>query len=684
MPLVRLPLAVGTLPDVPLTLSTGIHFPPMPSTSSPLSTDSATLEPHGQPRMRRQQHLRRDALVWVVSALLSVPLWRLPLSHDDQALFTVGASVLDAGGQLYRDHWDVKQPGIYWLYAMAQQWSDSGPTTGIHLLLSLWIATAAVFVSRLGARLTEQRKERQVVQSSDRPGVASIGWWLAPLLAVATLVSRGTVLNVAQVEMFVGLPILVCLFSAVLMLDRLGHSRSRALAWMALAGFCIALVASLKLIIALIPGLIVCLALYRMLRIHGARTALLAGTVAGVSCAAGLFAVALPFLLDNGGELFLWTQFVFPLSAVTSTLPLPPLSQLALAAMNFASTTLLFVVPALIGLRPSWLLGKRTADLQPVRERLARDGLARVRPSSKRSDGHGLARAPSTGADTDHSMIVTGCLVWLAAGCAVIVAQRFSWHAYHFTMLLWPVALLASCGIDAAWRHLQANAKPVSPVSPVGPVSSTNTGSVSRNVARGRLRLPGNAGSPAERRTVIVAWIVIVLSVAGLGLNGARLLVRYSHPFKPNVDAEAMRPELTRLLGSAHCRSAIAFGSPALLLSAGLTPVIPITGQLTLLLNDVQKDSSLALLRQRAPQFVAIDPRHHSRLSRQWPGVEPWLRQHYRLIATDSLGTDWYAFSGASRDSGRDCPTVLDAIGDDPAARQAARENRQSILGKGH
>ncbi|MBC5800519.1 MAG: hypothetical protein GIX03_06610 [Candidatus Eremiobacteraeota bacterium] len=31
----------------------------------------------------------------------------------DQALFFVGAKTLHAGGTLYRDYWDIKQPGIF-------------------------------------------------------------------------------------------------------------------------------------------------------------------------------------------------------------------------------------------------------------------------------------------------------------------------------------------------------------------------------------------------------------------------------------------------------------------------------------------------------------------------------------------------------------------------------------------
>lgn len=41
----------------------------------------------------------------------------------DQALFAINARVLNDGGALYRDAWDVKQPGIYLFY-----WLGGGTT----------------------------------------------------------------------------------------------------------------------------------------------------------------------------------------------------------------------------------------------------------------------------------------------------------------------------------------------------------------------------------------------------------------------------------------------------------------------------------------------------------------------------------------------------------------------------
>ena len=49
------------------------------------------------------------------AALVAAPMLLYPFGRD-QAMFACGADVLRRGGALYRDFWDVKPPGVYWLY----------------------------------------------------------------------------------------------------------------------------------------------------------------------------------------------------------------------------------------------------------------------------------------------------------------------------------------------------------------------------------------------------------------------------------------------------------------------------------------------------------------------------------------------------------------------------------------
>ena len=56
---------------------------------------------------------------FVLAAVILVGLIHLPYPFDgDQALFTTGASKIYRGATLYRDFWDLKQPGIFGFYLL--------------------------------------------------------------------------------------------------------------------------------------------------------------------------------------------------------------------------------------------------------------------------------------------------------------------------------------------------------------------------------------------------------------------------------------------------------------------------------------------------------------------------------------------------------------------------------------
>jgi hypothetical protein len=68
---------------------------------------------------------------------------------DDQALLAVGAAEMSNGALLYRDFWDVKQPGIYWFY-LAAGTLFGFDEVGIHTFeLVYMVAFAAVLLISL-------------------------------------------------------------------------------------------------------------------------------------------------------------------------------------------------------------------------------------------------------------------------------------------------------------------------------------------------------------------------------------------------------------------------------------------------------------------------------------------------------------------------------------------------------
>src|SRR5882757_6746566 len=85
-----------------------------------------------------------NAELMALLVVVLIGLVHLPLPfHDDQAFFTVAAMKLNQGSLLYRDYWDIKQPGIfafYWLGGKLFGFNE----VGIHTLELFWMTGLAV------------------------------------------------------------------------------------------------------------------------------------------------------------------------------------------------------------------------------------------------------------------------------------------------------------------------------------------------------------------------------------------------------------------------------------------------------------------------------------------------------------------------------------------------------------
>src|SRR5690606_31423592 len=173
---------------------------------------------------------------------------------------------------------------------------------------------------------------------------------------------------------------------------------------------------------------------------------------------------ALPFAITGRLDIFLWTQFVFPTAAIGAAELAPP-SKLLISGGYLFTTVALFLPAAVVGTL-----------------RLGRSSL----PFSRYIGYFSVA--------------------WVVVGLAAIVAQRFSWHAYHFVMLFWPIGILAAAGVAVPFER------------------STDRRS--------------NRRSMPDR-------VVIALLTAGVLVNGARFAWHQVHPFMPVVDSNTYLGELS-------------------------------------------------------------------------------------------------------------------------------------------
>src|SRR5512138_3054463 len=96
-------------------------------------------EARSQPEVARAPSAHRwlEPLAVLAVALLGLSQCWIPLDGD-QAFFLHAARLLDAGGALYRDVWDVKQPGIFLFYEAAGRLTGFSDFS-VHLLEALWL-----------------------------------------------------------------------------------------------------------------------------------------------------------------------------------------------------------------------------------------------------------------------------------------------------------------------------------------------------------------------------------------------------------------------------------------------------------------------------------------------------------------------------------------------------------------
>lgn len=208
-----------------------------------------------------------------------------PLSGD-AALYQTGARALAAGRVLYRDVWDLKQPGIYafhWLAGRALGFGEVG-LHGFELALMLGLSVALAWALR---RAYEPRWLSSVV----------------PITTVATYYAVASEWHLTQPAALLSIP----LFGVVACVG--GRPRS-ATRW-ALAGACGAVAVVLKVYAIVVVAPILAAALWIAHRVDGdGPHALLRRRVLPFAVGAGLVWGALLLWLWATGALpaFLWTH----------------------------------------------------------------------------------------------------------------------------------------------------------------------------------------------------------------------------------------------------------------------------------------------------------------------------------------------------------------------------------------
>ena len=289
------------------------------------------------PEPARMRLHRADLWVLGVIAALGVLVCVQPFTGD-QALFAAGARQLRHGGVLYRDFWDVKQPGIYAFYLVGGALFGFSEIA-IHLFeLAVLLVFAAVLQVSLRDRF-------------DRPWVAA----LVPLFVVGTYYAAAAPLGLTQVESLIGFPLFLSLWFAV----KAGDAPERERVWLFLSGLAGGLVLVLKLVFAPILAafwLIAMVHLWRSAPDGRVRRAVMAGVAvaAGVLVPVGMVVV---YLAAYGQlETVRWTYFT--VTPKTTSVAGRPVSRLTHGAVTTAARWAVPLVLAVVGvvatLRRGW------------------------------------------------------------------------------------------------------------------------------------------------------------------------------------------------------------------------------------------------------------------------------------------------------------------------------------------
>lgn len=326
---------------------------------------------------------RSLALGLAVIALLGVIVAVQPFTGD-QALFASGARQLAHGDVLYRDVWDVKQPGIYAFYVLGGAIAGYGEVA-LHLVE---LATLLGFVTYLALALRTRYRRSWIAAA-------------VPVLTAGTYYATIEPVQLGQVESLIGIPLTIALVSASRAPEsrELGSRRIQLL----IAGVAGGTALMFKLIFAPIVGAIwltAAIPIAREQRLGRVRRGLAAsGWIAlGAALPLGLvFGYLMAHgQLENAG----WTFFDVPRTA--TAIAGRPLPRLIDGGITTGARWAVPLALAIFGVAVRWRRGWDRFD--------------------------------------------TGLATWVALGVPVFLVQH--WWIYQYAMFLVPIGCFAAYGLD--------------------------------------------------------------------------------------------------------------------------------------------------------------------------------------------------------------------------------------------
>jgi hypothetical protein len=327
-----------------------------------------------------------------LALIVAVGLINLPVPFTgDQALFTIAALKMNEGAILYRDFWDLKQPGIFGFYWMGGKLFGF-TEVGIHTLELIYLTAFSVILIVTLRRYFLHR------------WMAS----LAPLLTVGVYYGVAGSWHLTQVESLVGFPLYLAAWFAS---DSLGWGK-RGWLGLFLSGFTGGMVLLFKLMFILVLAPIWLSVLVDAIRRKNNNLASTSVRVAG-PVLLGLICPLLPVLAYFGvlGLLPLLYQTFFEY---------PPRMVAELPSSGYGS-----LLGGIV-----WF----TAKFAPL---MALGFIGACLSLGRRRD-----------------LLTVNLVLWSAVGLMVILIQRRSWWAYQYLLVGVPLGILTARALDILWLHV--------------------------------------------------------------------------------------------------------------------------------------------------------------------------------------------------------------------------------------
>jgi hypothetical protein len=339
-----------------------------------------------------------ELLVLVVIVLAGLVHLPQPF-QDDQAFFTIGAWKMSHGAVLYRDYWDIKQPGIFLFYLAGGKLFGFNEI-GIHGFELLYMIGLAIVL------IITLRDYLEQCWSSAAAALLTVGFYYG-VSGLPHLYGD----YLTNVEGLVGFPMFLCLWFAA----RAAKEERRWWDCLLISGITGGLVLLLKLLF--LPVLLsFWITSFLYLRFQRRRHENIFSAVMRFSVPIVLGLLG-PVLIVCG--YFVWHHSLSSLFFTTFLWPLHAIGKLPHGGPGRLVDGLAFFVdgfaPLLaLGFVGAWSSLRRQKDL-----------------------------------------ITINLLLWIVTGTVVILIQLRSWWPYHYLLLIVPFGILGARGVEYVWAQLQ-------------------------------------------------------------------------------------------------------------------------------------------------------------------------------------------------------------------------------------